>query len=583
MSQVNLTIDGQKVTAPADATVWEAAKSAGIHIPNLCHHPMLRPEGACRVCLVKVKGGRGGMQASCVTKVAEGMEVTTSSPDVITARKDIVELLLSNHPRDCLSCARNGTCELQAIAADLGIRKIPYAYNRPPMPKDESNPSIVREPSKCILCGRCVRVCSEVQGVNVYSFANRGIHSVVTPAFYQGLGDVNCTFCGQCAKICPTGAITVKSDIDKVWAAIQDPDKIVMVQTAPSVRVGLSEALGGKAGDIVTGKMFAALRRLGFDKVFDTNWSADLTIMEEGYELIHRIKDGGVLPMITSCSPGWVNYMELHYADLIPHFSTAKSPQAMFGTMLKTYYAQKQNIDPSKIVSVSVMPCTAKKYEAQRPELSDSGYRDVDIVITTQELGQMIRQANLNFHQLPDEACDDLMGVGTGAATIFGTTGGVMEAALRTAYEVLTGKPLDPVEFAPARGLEGIKEATVDVAGTKLKIAIAHNLKNAQTVCDSIRNGNPNGWHFIEIMACPGGCINGGGQPISLEQDTPKLRQEALYTDDRQLPLRKSHENPEVLAAYKDFLGEPNGHKAHQLLHTHYSEQVRGKQCCKGE
>ena len=491
-------------------------------------------------------------------------------------RKNIVELLLANHPRDCLSCARSGNCELQKIASDMGIRKIPYNYNRPPMKKDEGNPSITRDPAKCILCGRCVRMCSEVQGIGVYGFTWRGINSRVSPAFDLPLDKATCTYCGQCAKVCPTGAITIHNDTDKVWAALRDPEKIVMVQTAPSVRVGLSEALGGKPGDIVTGKMVAALRQLGFDKVFDTNWSADLTIMEEGTEFIHRLKDGGVMPMITSCSPGWVNYMEMFYPELIPHFSTAKSPQAMFGTMLKTYYAQKMNIDPAKIVSVSIMPCTAKKFEAQRPELSASGFRDVDVVLTTVELGQMIREAGLNFQALPDEQFDPLMGVGSGAGTIFGTTGGVMEAAVRTAYELLTGKGLDPLELAPVRGMEGIKEATLTIGKTRVKVAVAHNLANARKVCEAIKAGNPHGWHFIEIMACPGGCINGGGQPISLEMDTPVKRQEALYTDDRNLPIRKSHENPEVQALYREFLGEPNGHKAHQLLHTHYREQIRG-------
>lgn len=572
---VTLTIDGQTLTVPAGYSIWEAAHQVGINIPNLCHHPALRPEGSCRVCVVKVKGARN-LSASCVTKVTEGMEVSTHTPEVLAVRKNIVELLLANHPRDCLSCARSGNCELQKIASDMGIRKIPYNYNRPPMKKDEGNPSITRDPAKCILCGRCVRVCSEVQGIGVYGFTWRGINSRVSPAFDLPLDKATCTYCGQCAKVCPTGAITVHNDTDRVWAALRDPEKIVMVQTAPSVRVGLSEALGGKPGDIVTGKMVAALRQLGFDKVFDTNWSADLTIMEEGTEFINRLKNGGVLPMITSCSPGWVNYMEMFYPELIPHFSTAKSPQAMFGTMLKTYYAQKMNIDPAKIVSVSIMPCTAKKFEAQRPELSASGFRDVDIVLTTVELGQMIREAGLNFQALPDEQYDPLMGIGSGAGTIFGTTGGVMEAAVRTAYELLTGKGLDPLELAPVRGMEGIKEATLTIGKTKVKVAVAHNLSNARKVCEAIKAGNPHGWHFIEIMACPGGCINGGGQPISLEMDTPVKRQEALYTDDRNLPIRKSHENPEVQALYKEFLGEPNGHKAHQLLHTHYREQVRG-------
>lgn len=575
MSTVTLTIDGQQVTVPATATVWEAAESVGIHIPNLCHHPSLRPAGACRVCVVEVKGARS-LLASCVTPVNEGMVVNTSSPTVFDARKTIVELLLSNHPRDCLACARNGTCELQKIAADLGIRKIPYAYNRPFLAKDEGNPCLQRDPAKCILCGRCVRVCADVQGVSVYSFTNRGINSTVSPAFFQGLDKVECTFCGQCAKICPTGAIVVKSDIDAVRAALNDPEKIVMVQTAPSVRVGLSEALGGQAGDLVTGKMVASLRRLGFDKVFDTNWSADLTIMEEGTEFINRISNNGVLPMITSCSPGWINFMEMFYPDLIPHMSTAKSPQAMFGTMLKTYYAQKEKIDPSKIVSVSIMPCTAKKFEANRPELRTSGFKDVDFVLTTQELGQMIRQSTINFQAIAEEHFDPIMGEGSGAGTIFGATGGVMEAALRTAYEVLTKQPLPNLELAPIRGMEGIKEATININGTDIKVAVAHSLQHARIVCESILAGNPHGWHFIEVMACPGGCVNGGGQPINLNPHTAELRQEALYRDDRTLPIRKSHENKEVQALYKDFIGEPNGHKAHELLHTFYCEQCRG-------
>ena len=572
---VTLTIDGQTLTVPAGYSIWEAAHQVGINIPNLCHHPALRPEGSCRVCVVKVKGARN-LSASCVTKVTEGMEVYTHTPEVLAVRKNIVELLLANHPRDCLSCTRSGNCELQKIASDIGIRKIPYNYNRPPMKKDEGNPSIVRDPAKCILCGRCVRMCSDIQGVGVYGFAWRGINSRVSPAFDLPLDKASCTYCGQCAKVCPTGAITIHNDTDKVWSALRNPEKIVMVQTAPSVRVGLSEALGGKPGDIVTGKMVAALRQLGFDKVFDTNWSADLTTMEEGTESIQRIKEGGVLPMITSCSPGWVNFMEIFYPELIPHFSTAKSPQAMFGTMLKTYYAQKMGLDPAKIVSVSIMPCTAKKFEAQRPELAASGFRDVDAVLTTVELGQMIREAGLNFQALPEEHFDPLMGIGSGAGTLFGTTGGVMEAALRTAYELMTGKGLDPLEFAPIRGMEGIKEATLAIGKTKVKVAVAHNLSNARKVCEAIKAGNPHGWHFIEIMACPGGCINGGGQPISLELDTPGKRQEALYADDRNLPIRKSHENPEIQALYRDFLGEPNGHKAHQLLHTHYREQIRG-------
>ena len=572
---VTLTIDGQKVTAPADATILEAAKLVGINIPTLCYHPLLRPEGSCRVCVCKVTKARSFIPA-CIAKVSEGMEVFTNDPEVLEARKNIVELLLANHPADCLACSRSGNCELQRVANNLGIRRVRYEYNRPEMEKDQSNPCIERDPSKCILCGRCVRMCAEVQGVSIYSFAYRGLNARVTPAFNLGLGEVSCTFCGQCRKVCPTGAITLKSDIERAWQALRDPEKVVMVQTAPSVRVAISEPFGGKPGDIATGQMVSALRRLGFDKVFDTNWSADLTIMEEGHELIERVKNGGQLPMITSCSPGWINFIEMYYPDLLSHLSTAKSPQSMFGAMLKTYYAQKQGLDPSKIVSVSIMPCTAKKYEARRRELSASGYADTDIVLTTTELAQMIKEANINFFALPEEEFDPIMGLGSGAGTIFGATGGVMEAAVRTAYKVITGEEMEPVELEAVRGMDSIREAEVDFNGAlKLKVAVAHGLANARKVCDMIREGNPRGWNFIEIMACPGGCINGGGQPINMEADTPRRRIEALYRDDRNLPVRRSHDNPEIKTLYEEFLGAPNSHKAHELLHTRYYEQYR--------
>ena len=572
---VTLTIDGQKVTAPADATILEAAKLVGINIPTLCYHPLLRPEGSCRVCVCKVTKARSFIPA-CIAKVSEGMEVFTNDPEVLEARKNIVELLLANHPADCLACSRSGNCELQRVANNLGIRRVRYEYNRPEMEKDQSNPCIERDPSKCILCGRCVRMCAEVQGVSIYSFAYRGLNARVTPAFNLGLGEVSCTFCGQCRKVCPTGAITLKSDIERAWQTLRDPEKVVMVQTAPSVRVAISEPFGGKPGDIATGQMVSALRRLGFDKVFDTNWSADLTIMEEGHELIERVKNGGQLPMITSCSPGWINFIEMYYPDLLSHLSTAKSPQSMFGAMLKTYYAQKQGLDPSKIVSVSIMPCTAKKYEARRRELSASGYADTDIVLTTTELAQMIKEANINFFALPEEEFDPIMGLGSGAGTIFGATGGVMEAAVRTAYKVITGEEMEPVELEAVRGMDGIREAEVDFNGAlKLKVAVAHGLANARKVCDMIREGNPRGWNFIEIMACPGGCINGGGQPINMEADTPRRRIEALYRDDRNLPVRRSHDNPEIKTLYEEFLGAPNSHKAHELLHTRYYQQYR--------
>ena len=572
---ITLTIDGQNVTAPAGSTILEAAKLVGIDIPTLCHHPLLRPEGACRVCVCKVTGARAFLPA-CIAKATDGMEVFTHDPEVLEARKNIVELLLANHPKDCLACARSGNCELQTVANNLGIRKVRYEYNRPEMELDTTNPCLVRDPAKCILCGRCVRMCAEVQGTSIYSFAFRGLNARVTTAFDMGLGEVSCTFCGQCRKVCPTGAITVRSDTQRVWDALRDPDKVVMVQTAPSVRVAISEPFGGKPGDLNTGQMVSALRRLGFDKVFDTNWAADLTIMEEGTELIGRVTKGGKLPMITSCSPGWINFVELNYPDLLDNLSTAKSPQSMFGAMLKTYYAKKQGIDPSKIVSVSIMPCTAKKFEAFRRELSASGYPDTDIVLTTTELAQMIKEANIDFLGLPDEQFDPIMGEGSGAGTIFGATGGVMEAAVRTAYKVIVGEELDPIELEAVRGLEGIKEASVDFGGkVTLNVAIAHGLANARKVCELIRAGNPHNWHFIEIMACPGGCINGGGQPVNMAAETPRLRAEALYRDDAGLPIRRSHENEEVKALYRDFLGEPNSHKAHELLHTHYYRQSR--------
>ena len=564
---VTLTIDGQTLTVPAGYSIWEAAHQVGINIPNLCHHPALRPEGSCRVCVVKVKGARN-LSASCVTKVAEGMEVSTHTPEVLAVRKNIVELLLANHPRDCLSCARSGNCELQKIASDMGIRKIPYNYNRPPMKKDEGNPSITRDPAKCILCGRCVRMCSEVQGIGVYGFTWRGINSRVSPAFDLPLDKATCTYCGQCAKVCPTGAITIHNDTDKVWAALRDPEKIVMVQTAPSVRVGLSEALGGKPGDIVTGKMVAALRQLGFDKVFDTNWSADLTIMEEGTEFIHRLKDGGVMPMITSCSPGWVNYMEMFYPELIPHFSTAKSPQAMFGTMLKTYYAQKMNIDPAKIVSVSIMPCTAKKAECALPSMmGEGGAPDVDVALTVREMVRMIRASHVSVDTLVEEPLDTPLGFGTGAGVIFGATGGVMEAAVRSAYYLVTGKNPDADFFTDVRGLDGWKEAVADIDGTKVRVAVAHGLGNAERLLDAIRDGRVS-YDFVEVMACPGGCAGGGGQPIHDGCELAAERGQVLWGLDANAEIRFSHENPDVQACYSEFLGAPLSPLAEELLHT---------------
>ena len=574
MEMVTLTINGQTVQAPKNATILEAARSAGIYIPTLCYHPELAPEGACRLCVVEASGART-LVASCVYPVADGMVVKTNTPKVREARRMVVELLLANHPKDCLSCQKSGDCELQKIAADLGLRKIRFEGGaRKAHTIDGSNPCLVRDQEKCILCGRCIRVCRDVQGMNVYSFANRGFDTIVSTAFESDLGQVECSYCGQCASVCPTGAIVERDDTEKVWDAINDPDKIVIVQTAPSVRVAIGEELGMEPGSIVTGKMVAALRHLGFDKVFDTDFSADLTIMEEGYEFIDRLKNGGKLPMITSCSPGWVNMIELKYPELLDHLSTAKSPQQMFGAVAKTYYPQKAGIDHAKIVSVSVMPCTAKKAEAARPEMCDSGFRDVDIVITTRELGRMIREAGIDFKHLKEEEFDSPLGIGTGAGVIFGTTGGVMEAALRTVADVLTGEDLPRVDYTEVRGMEYTREAEIEIGGQKVKIAVVHTLKSAMQMLERIKKGEAD-YQFIEVMACPGGCIGGGGQPVPVNAEIRRLRREGLFSCDRASELRKSHENPEIIELYKTWLGEPLGEKAHNLLHTHYHRQIR--------
>lgn len=574
MTMVNLTINGKQIQAEQGATILEAARAAGVYIPTLCYHPELRPEGACRLCMVEASGART-LVASCVYPVSEGMVVKTNTEKVREARKTVVELLLANHPKDCLCCQKSGDCELQKIAADLGLRKIRFEGGETKAHTiDCSNPSLVRDQEKCILCGRCIRICRDVQGMNVYSFAGRGFNTIVSTAFEHDLKDAACTYCGQCASVCPTGAIVEKDDTDQVWRAINDEDKVVIVQTAPSVRVALGEELGIPAGSIVTGKMVAALRSLGFDKVFDTNFSADLTIMEEGHEFLDRLQNGGVLPMITSCSPGWVNMIELKYPELLPHLSTAKSPQQMFGAVAKTYYAEKAGIDPAKIVSVSVMPCTAKKAEAQREEMCDSGYRDVDIVITTRELGRMIREAGIDFASLPEENFDSPLGIGTGAGAIFGNTGGVMEAALRTVADVVSGEDLPKLEYEEVRGMEETREATVTVAGKEIKVAVVNTLGSARKMLERIKAGNAD-YQFIEVMACPGGCIGGGGQPVPVNREIRQKRREALFDCDRMSELRKSHENPEIKALYDNWLGKPLGEKAHHLLHTHYSPKVR--------
>lgn len=573
MDMVNVTIDGHKLQVPKSATVLTAAKTGGINVPSLCYHPELRPEGACRVCLVEVEGAKT-LVASCVYPVNEGMIVHTNTPAVREARKTVVELLLANHPQDCLSCQRNTNCELQTMAADLGIRKVRFNGVKKNLPLDANNPALVRDQNKCILCGRCIKACSDRQGVDVYSFAKRGFDTIVTPAFEVGLEKSPCTYCGQCASVCPTAAIVEKDDTQSVWNALSDPTKHVIVQTAPATRVALGEALGMKSGSVVTGKMVASLRRIGFNKVFDTDFTADLTIMEEGHELLHRLQTGGTLPMITSCSPGWVNFIELQYPDLLPHLSTAKSPQQMFGALSKTYYAEKTGIDPMDIVSVSIMPCTAKKAEAVRPEFSTRGLQDVDFVLTTRELARMIKEAGIDFATVSAEEYDAPFGIGTGAGVIFGSSGGVMEAALRTVVEVVTGKELECIDFKEVRGLTGIKEAAVPVGDLTVKVAVANTLSNARIMMEKIRAGEAD-YQFIEIMACPGGCIGGGGQPVPVCEETRLNRIAAIYECDQSSQLRKSHENPAVKELYDTWLGKPLGEKSHHLLHTHYKEQIR--------
>ncbi|MDQ7794349.1 MAG: NADH-dependent [FeFe] hydrogenase, group A6 [bacterium] len=568
MSNISLTIDRQRVEVERGTTLLQAAEKLGIHIPTLCYLKDINEVGACRVCVVEVKGARV-LQAACVTPAAEGMEVSTNSPRVLKARRHTLELILSDHPMECLTCIRNQNCELQSVAEAVGLREVRYQGKTTSYGEDTSTPSIVRNPAKCVLCRRCISVCQKVQGVSAIQAQERGFDTVVAPAFHLPLGEVACVLCGQCSLVCPTGAIHEVNQVDEVWAALADPARHVVVQTAPATRVSVGEEFGLPPGSIVTGKMVAALRRLGFDRVFDTDFTADLTIMEEGHELIRRVKEGGPLPLFTSCSPGWIKFIEHFYPGLLPHLSTCKSPQQMFGALAKTYYAEKAGIDPASIYVVSIMPCTAKKFEAARPEMSSSGYRDVDAVLTTRELGRMLREAGIDFNVLPEEDYDAPLGISTGAAAIFGATGGVMEAALRTAYEVITGRPLADINITPVRGLDGIKEASVPLNGLTLKAAVSHGLGNARKLMDLAVEGKAD-YHFIEIMCCPGGCIGGGGQPIPTDIGIRRRRLEAIYGVDERMALRKSHENPAVTALYQEFLGEPLGHRSHELLHTHY-------------
>lgn len=577
MEMVNIKIDGIEASVPKNYTVLQAARSLNINIPTLCYLKDVNEIGACRICVVEVERARS-LQASCVLPVSEGMVVWTNSPRVRESRRTTLQLLLSRHNRECTTCDKNLNCELQRLCEELNIKDVPFEGEKIDYKVDDLSPSIVRDPSKCILCGRCVSVCKQVQGVGAVDFTKRGYKTMVGPAFDKSMAEVACINCGQCIKVCPVGALREKDDTDKVWEALANPELHVVVETAPAVRVGLGEEFGMEKGAKVTGKMVAALRRLGFDKVFDTDFAADLTIMEEGTELLSRINNGGKLPVITSCSPGWIKFCEHFFPDFLDNLSTCKSPQQMFGAIAKSYYAEKAGIDPSKVYVVSVMPCTAKKFECGRPELASTGYPDVDVVLTTRELAKMIKQARINFAKLQDEEFDSILGASTGAAVIFGVTGGVMEAALRTVAEVVTGKEMENIEYEAVRGLEGIKEAEVQIGDLRVKAAVAHGTANAKALLERIQRGEAN-YHFIEVMACPGGCMNGGGQPYSVDkndvEDVKENRMNSIYNIDKEMPIRKSHLNPEIKALYEDYLKEPNSHKAHELLHTHYTKRNR--------
>lgn len=577
---IKVNIDGKELEVEPGITVLAAARKANIDIPTLCFLKDINNAGDCRMCIVEIEGRRGYVP-SCNTVVTDGMVVRTNTPGIEEARRVILDLILSSHNRTCLTCVRNGNCELQTLAEKFGMTELEYEGKEVESHIDDMSPSIVRDASKCIMCKRCVATCKNIQGISAIDVAGRGYGSHISTENEKSLNDVNCTFCGQCIEACPVGALKEKDETKTVFRKLRDKDTVVVVQTAPAVRVALGEEFGMPIGTNVTGKMVTALKRLGFDRVFDTNTGADVTIMEEATEFIHRLNGEGPLPLITSCSPGWIKYIEMNYPENLPHLSSCKSPQEMFGALIKSYFAEKENIDPKKIFNVAVMPCIAKKFEKTREELSRDGMQDVDAVITTRELARMIKQANIDFTTLEDSEFDNPMGSATGAAAIFGTTGGVMEAALRTAQDTLTGKDLDAIDFELVRGEEGIKRGTVNVNGTDVKVVVASGLKNAKVIMDEIKEGKAD-YHFVEIMACPGGCVMGGGQPIKSskvrsEYDVRALRAGALYTIDEKSVIRKSHENPVVKKIYEDYLEKPGSHKAHELLHTTYVERPKYK------
>ncbi len=575
MDMLNVKINGISVSVEKGSTILDAARAAGVEIPTLCFMKEKNEIGACRICVVEANEGRGfRIVTACVYPVSEGMEVLTNTEKIQKARRTTLELILSTHEKKCLSCVRSTNCELQKLCRDYGVEESAFEGFKPTYELDTSTPHLIRDNNKCVLCRRCVAACNE-QYVGVIGANNRGIDTAIGTPFEVSLSNVPCISCGQCTVVCPTGALVEKDDTDKIWAALADPDKHVVVQTAPSIRATLGECFGMPIGTNVEGKMVAALRRLGFDKVFDTDFAADLTIVEEANELVERIKNGGTLPMITSCSPGWVKFCEYYYPDMLEHLSTCKSPQQMAGAVIKTYYADKMGIDPKDIVSVSVMPCTAKKFEIGREDQSAAGVPDVDIAITTRELSRMIMRAGINFTNLPDEEFDSPLGEDTGAAVIFGATGGVMEAALRTANDWLTGKDNTDIDFTAVRGTQGLKQATVNINGSDIKVAVASGAAAAKCVMDRMKDGNPDGWAFVEIMGCPGGCVNGGGQPIQPQYirdtvDLKAVRAKALYDQDASMALRKSHESPVVKALYSEWYDGFGGHKAHHDLHTSY-------------